>query len=127
MKYQITLNTPVTLSSDDLATFLALAGVGATIEPIEEIDEVSTAKPRKKTATKKKTTTKESTAKESIAKESTTETSTTGLDRGVLLERFTSLVESDYDRALDALDAFGVSRFSEVPDEQLEAFAEAIQ
>ena len=47
-------------------------------------------------------------------------------DRAELLTKFTALVDSDYDKALEALTSFKVQRFSDIPDDQLGAFAAAI-
>lgn len=47
-------------------------------------------------------------------------------DRAELLAKFTALVDSDYDKALEALTSFKVQRFSDIPDDQLGAFAAAI-
>jgi len=49
------------------------------------------------------------------------------VDRDALLEKFTALVDVDYDKALDALTSFNVQRFSEIPDDKLAEFAKAIE
>lgn len=43
-----------------------------------------------------------------------------------LLERFTALVDKDYDAALALLEGFGVARFSDLTPEQSAAFADAL-
>lgn len=43
-----------------------------------------------------------------------------------LLERFSSLIDLDYDKALGLLEQFGVARFSALPADEHEAFAKEL-
>lgn len=139
--FKVTLPGPVFVSPDNLSAFLAIAGAAQVEqastahaapdpeEPNKGSTVTSMAPPRRGRPAKE-------TPKEEPKEEPTPPAgnhnrhnlvdAAPAIDRDTLLAKFTDLVDADYDKALEALTSFGVTRFSEIPDEKLADFAKAI-
>jgi hypothetical protein len=143
MSFAVTFDKPVVVSAEHLGAFLALAGVPANVHPLDPEtryfrpsdeptaqDESAPAaapaaegKRRGRPAKVKGEDPAAGSEPEAAASEQATTPASAPEELQV---RFTNLVAKDYDKALEVLGNFGVSRFTELKPEQHAAIADVL-
>lgn len=118
MKLKVVVKDAIVISSEQLEAFAKLIQVPFSVEPVFEdqtgqSEAVATPAPRARKAREPKAETKsaDEPAKPNVV---SAEPATGDLDYNAVLAKFTSLVESDFDKAVALLDGYGVSRFSDL-------------
>lgn len=148
MLVEVTFQAPAVIEADQLGALLGIIKAPVSVQPVDgatpEVPAVQRpiaatepsaenkpqAKPRGRPTSKKADPAAAQQAAAPAANASSSSPAETGTTPPAaaapntdLLERFSSLIDKDYDAALAALEQFGASRFSELKPEQHEAFA----
>lgn len=130
MRFEVCFDAPITVEAEDVNAVLGMAiklGVAVQFRPIAQPDitiEFTPTEPIAKSIPKKRgPKPKVKSVPEPAPAPGLPPIPKTPVSRDQVLVQFSALVENEFDRAAALLEEFGVSRFSELPDEKLAEFA----
>jgi hypothetical protein len=137
----VKFKSPIVIDEKNLGALLSLAGVAAEVEPY--VDGAKVRKPRAAAAPAPEPDAAEPQASTPVA-EPVKEKGKPGrprkevevalaesdggeaVDAGTLLNRFSGLIDQDFEAAKDLLDNFGVAKFSDLPESEFLAFSQKL-
>jgi hypothetical protein len=143
----VKFKSPIVIDEKNLGALLSLAGVAAEVEPY--VDGAKVRKPRAAAAPAPEPTSEPEPQASTPVAEPVKEKAKPGrpkkvveeakaeegpaaddggeeVDAGTLLNRFSSLIDNDFEGAKDLLDNFGVAKFSDLPESEFLAFSQKL-